>query len=124
VSLPSLSFIALILAFIPLLLARGDFGTATLWRLSSRTMILFSLLGFAAAPSVNRRLLAEVELDTRLPILFMLLPATLNLGAQLANSIPLFWEPNSVPYVVGMLFWLYSAGMQFVLIVLYRPQAE
>ncbi|MAG31762.1 MAG: hypothetical protein CL908_12815 [Deltaproteobacteria bacterium] len=53
----------------------------------------------------------------------ILVPATLNLGLQVANTWGGVWPSSSACYLVGTLIWVYSAALVFAGIILHRPDA-
>jgi hypothetical protein len=54
---------------------------------------------------------------------FLLVPSGINLAIQLVNAGGWIWQPNFVPYLIGMLVYLYAIAFFFVIIVLFRPTA-
>ena len=121
VSLFVTAFAALVLAFVPIALAYGGFQAENLWRLSSLIMVFTSLTGIVFYPFGLRTVRKEIETHSVLTPLFLLVPALINLVVQLVNAGAWIWQPNFVPYLIGMLIYLYAAGLVFVFIVLFRP---
>ena len=115
------AFTALVLAFVPIMLAYGGFQDENLWHLSSTVMVLIGLPVIAAYPFGVRRIRREIETHSLLPPMLILVPALIHLVVQLMNAGGWIWQPNFVPYLIGMLIYLYSAGVMFVFIVLFRP---
>ena len=48
-------------------------------------------------------------------------PAVLNLGLQLANAFGFLLESGVVAYLFGLLIFLYTAGVLFVIVIVFRP---
>lgn len=122
VALFATAFIALILAFVPIALWYAGLEQVLLWRLSSALMTLFGIVGLVSYPPGLRLVQSHLEITARVWQTLLLVPAIANVLLQLANTVTWFWQPGFLPYLVGMLVWLYTAGLEFVTIVLYRPQ--
>jgi hypothetical protein len=116
------AFSAVLLAFLPIALSYSGVGSPGVWRWSSLIMLGWSLMGLAPYPHGVRRVRRELESRQLLPIALFAVPTALNLGAQLLNAGGWMWKPSLVPYLFGMLVYLYVAGLFFVLIVLFRPR--
>ncbi len=117
------AFAALVLAFVPIALAYSGFEDQELWQISSATMLLAGLVSLVPYPFLVRRIRKEFKTPSMLPGVFLLVPAGVHLVVQLANAGGWIWQPNFVPYLIGMLLYLYAAGLFFVVIVLFRPTA-
>jgi hypothetical protein len=115
------AFVALVLSFVPILLAHSGVEGSDLWRYSSLTMLVVSSLGFIPYGFGVRRIRAELGSAGRSPLFFVIAPAAANLVLQIANSGAWFWRSNPAAYLIGMLCWLYIAGVFFVFTVLFRP---
>jgi hypothetical protein len=115
-------FATLVLAFIPIALAYGDFQDESIWRLSSIVMMLAGIAGFVSIPFAMHRMRKEIAPSLLAPIL-VLVPPLINFVVQLMNAGAWIWQPNFVPYLIGMLLCLFEAGLIFVFIVLFRPPA-
>jgi hypothetical protein len=115
------AFSALLLAFVPSVLSYSGVRDAVVWRLSSLIMVLWSVLGLAPYPRGVRMIRAELGTSTRLPIVLFGVPSAVSLGIQLLNAGGWIWKPSLVPYLFGMLVYLYVAGLFFVFLVLFRP---
>jgi hypothetical protein len=114
------AFEALVLAFIPIALAYGGFQDESIWRLSSIVMMLAAIAGIVSIPFAIHRMRKEIAPSLLSPIL-VLVPALINFVVQLMNAGAWIWQPNFVPYLIGMLLCLFEAGLIFVFIVLFRP---
>lgn len=117
----STAFSALLLAFVPIALAYTDLQQEQLWQTSSIVMLLWTILGLAPVPLAVRTIRLELNESSWVPLGLFLIPTVANLFVQLANSGSWFWQPNFIPYLMGMLAYLYNAGLFFVFIVLLRP---
>ena len=113
-------FAALVLAFIPIALAYGGFQDESIWRLSSIVMMLVAIAGIVSIPFGVHRVRKEIA-PSLLPNILLLVPALINVVVQLMNVGAWIWQPNFVPYLIGMLLCLFEAGLIFVFIVLFRP---
>ncbi len=51
----------------------------------------------------------------------IVLPALLNLIVQLMNVAGWAWPPGLLAHVFGLFVYLYTAGVMFVMVILYRP---
>jgi len=122
VALFATAFIALILAFVPIAFWYAGLGQVPLWRLSSAAMAFFGMVGLVSYPVGLRLVRASLAITARVWQTMLLIPTIANLLLQFANSVTWFWQPGFLPYLVGMLVWLYTSGLVFVTIVLYRPQ--
>jgi hypothetical protein len=116
------AFIAVVLAFVPIALEHGGLRDGSLWRLSSGAMVFCGVVGLASYPASLRRIRAGLELTSWLPPMLLLAPSIANIVLQAANAGAWLWQPNFLPYLIGMLVWLYAAGILFVTTVLYRPR--
>jgi hypothetical protein len=115
------AFTALVLAFLPIVLAYSGFKDQDIWQISSGTMVLIGFVALLTYPFAVRTIRKEIEETSLLPHVLFLVPAGVHLVVQLANAGGWIWQPNFVPYLIGMLFYLYAAGLFFVIIVLFRP---
>jgi len=116
------AFSALLLAFVPIALTYSGVSGAAIWRVSSVVMLVWSVVGLASYPQGARRIRQELGTTHSLPIVLFAIPTCLSLGVQIVNAGGWIWSPNPVAYLFGMLVYLYSAGLFFVLIVLFRPR--
>jgi hypothetical protein len=116
-----IAFSALLLAFFPIALFYGDFRSQQVWRISSIVMVFWSILGFIPYPFALRKIVAELEGHTLLPVALFLFPFIGNIILQILNSSAWLWKPNFIPYLAGVLTYLYIASLFFVLIVIFRP---
>ena len=115
------AFAALVLAFIPIALAYAGFQDENLWRLSSVIMMLTGIAGIVSIPFGTHRIRKEIATTSLLPTILLLVPALINVVVQLMNAGAWIWQPNFVPYLIGMLLCLFETGLIFVFIVLFRP---
>jgi hypothetical protein len=113
------AFATLVLAFIPIALAYGGFQDESIWRLSSIVMMLTAIAGFVSIPFGMHSIRKEIA--PSLASILVLVPPLINVVVQLMNAGAWIWQPNFVPYLSGMIFFLYGAGLIFVYIVLFRP---
>jgi len=125
VALFTTAFVALLLAFFPIACAYGGLKEANIWRLSSAVMAFFGV----AALMWYQRGVREVQMDNMkfsapLASLLLLVPMIGNLGLQALNVLNWPWQGNFLVYLVGMLTWLYTTGLIFVTLVLYRPDSH
>jgi hypothetical protein len=117
------AFAALVLAFVPIALAYSGFKNQDIWQISSVTMVFAGLVGLVPLPFGQRTIRKEFKTTTSLPTVFLLVPSGINLAIQLVNAGGWIWQPNLVPYLIGMLVYLYAIAFFFVIIVLFRPAA-
>ena len=117
------AFAALVLAFVPIALAYSGFKNQDIWQISSATMVFALLVGLVPFPFGQRTIRKEFKTTTLLPTVFLLVPSGINLAIQLVNAGGWIWQPNLVPYLIGMLVYLYAIAFFFVVIVLFRPTA-
>jgi len=117
------AFTALILAFVPIALAYSGFKDQNIWQISSGTMVLVGFAALVPYPFGVRTVRREIKATSMIPHVLLLVPAGVHLAVQLANAGGWIWQPNFVPYLIGMLVYLYTAGLLFVIIVLFRPTA-
>jgi hypothetical protein len=117
------AFAALVLAFVPIALAYSGFKNQDIWQISSVTMVFAGLVGLVPLPFGQRTIRKEFKTTTSLPTVFLLVPSGINLAIQLVNAGGWIWQPNFVPYLIGMLVYLYAIAFFFVIIVLFRPTA-
>lgn len=117
------AFSALLLSFVPIALQYLDLSAQAVWRSSSLIMAAWSVLGLVPYPRGLRRVREELGTSQLAPIALFGVPAAMNFGLQLLNASSWLWEPGVVPYLLGMLVYLYTAGLFFVLLVLFRPHS-
>lgn len=117
-----LAFVTVVLAFWPVALIHLGFEAPGLWRIASGGMIVAWTVIVAPTLPFMARVRTDVAVDSLLPVAFMWIPAVGNLLVQILNAAGWFWEPGFVGYLVGLLVYLYSAGLLFVYSVLFRPR--
>jgi hypothetical protein len=117
---------AVVLAFLPSLLHGSGYSGPALWRAASGLMVVFwvaSMVPYAQQISRLRR--ADSEITPSIgTIAALTVPSVANLGLQVTNVSGSFWASGGAPYLFGTLVWLWAAGVLFVGIVIYRPDAE
>ena len=124
VSLFLVSLATLNLAFLPIAISHLTSDGATIWSYSSSVFLVAGLV-FDAAYTYRVVFPLILQHSTfrraRLPwaVFFVLTPV--HYGVQFLNVTGWFWEPNFLPYLLGLLFGLFSAALWLILIVLYRP---
>jgi hypothetical protein len=108
------AFLVAVLAFVPILLNDAGWAGPMLWRASSAAMVT----AIAAVAGFGLLYKSHTVLGSTLSGgVLMMIPVLANLSLQMIN----IWSASSTIYIVGTLFWLYSAGLLFVSIVLERP---
>jgi hypothetical protein len=117
------AFTALLLAFVPSALGYSGVDGRAVWRWSSLIMVVCSLLGLAPYPRGIRSIRQELGTRQLLPVALFGVPAAFNIVVQVLNAGAWIWNPSLVAYLFGMLVYLYTAGLFFVLLVLFRPPA-
>ncbi|MBW2398640.1 MAG: hypothetical protein JRG80_05130 [Deltaproteobacteria bacterium] len=116
------AFAVLVLAFIPIALAYSGFQDESIWRRSIIVMMLAQIAGFGSIPFAMHRIRKEIA-PSLLASILVLVPPLINVVVQLMNAGAWIWQPNFVPYLIGMILCLFEAGLIFVFIVLFRPPA-
>ena len=84
-------------------------------------MIIFWVLHMMLTPILMRRVRAALREYYTPAAALLLAPAVLNLVVQVLNVTGWFYESGFVPYLFGLLVYLYSAGVSFVYTVIFRP---
>jgi len=123
INLFSAAFTAIFLAFVPISFGHLGVEGRGLWVASSAVMAGMWFANTGIALWTYRLIQAHVTETTRVPFLMISIPSAANLFVQLANVFGFWWEPGFVPYLFGLLVYLYSAGLIFLYLVLYRPDA-
>jgi hypothetical protein len=121
----STAFVALFLAFVPIALARAGLEGEPLWRASSIAMGLVWIVGMIPYPFGMRELrqkLPSMPPPPRIRLVLYFGPAFATFLLQVGNAGEWFWDANFLPYLFGMLQWLYHAAFTFVIIILFRPE--
>jgi len=117
------SFVAALLAYVPVLMSEAALSEAEVWRASSAFMCL--VWAVAAAAWIVDEVRNKEPDDPRGHGVWQgplaLVPSFLNFLLQLSNVLGLFWEPSGAAYTAGTLVWLYVGAITFVSIVLERP---
>ena len=118
----AIAFVTLLLAFLPIALQHAGLSGSRLWVGSSSTMVVVWCAGMWDLGRRWRTMTNLLPGESTVPILLIFVPASANLAVQVCNVGGWLWEPNFVGYLFGLLCYLYTAGVGFVLVVLYRPQ--
>jgi hypothetical protein len=122
VNLFATAFIALVLAFVPLLLEDIVPSANELWRISSGIMIGAWLLNAWFTIQFVMPLIREnVSSPSSLPTMSIWGISLVNLSVQILNVLGFFWNPRPEAFVFGLLVYLVVAGYLFAYIILYRP---
>jgi len=117
----TIAFEAVILAFVPIALSHLEFEGSRLWVWSSAFMIGLWTLHMMMVPLFLARVLGAMRVVSPFPTVLMLVPAFVNVAVQLVNATGWLHEPGFVPYLFGLFVYLYSAGVSFVYMVIFRP---
>ncbi len=117
------SFVAALLAYVPVLLREASLSGPDLWRYSSASMSLVWVVASVVwvFGEVRQRGAGASQARGVWQGPAHLVPSFLNFLLQLCNVFGLFWEPSAAAYIGGTLVWLYAAALVFVSIVLERP---
>jgi hypothetical protein len=121
VGILGISFAAFALAFVPIVLSHLGWTGPALWSGASVVMIVFWAVCVAPLPFVMPRLRREDYFNSRVFASMVAAPALLNLGLQLANAFGLLLESGVVAYLLGLFIFLYTAGVLFVIAIVFRP---
>jgi len=117
------SFVAALLAYVPVLLSEASLSETDLWRASSAFMCLVWAVA-AIVWIIDEVRNKEPDAPRARGVWqgpLALVPSFLNFLLQLSNVFGLIWEPSGAAYTAGTLVWLYVGAITFVSIVLERP---
>ena len=121
------AFVALFLAFVPIAFAHAGLEGEPLWRTSSISMAMVWIVGMIPYPLFamrdHRQEVPSLPPIPRIGLLLFFGPAIATFLLQVANAGEWFWDANFLPYLFGMLQWLYHAAFTFVIIILFRPDS-
>ena len=117
------ALITALLAFLPIILNQAGLSGEILWQSASSIMIavwFMSFIPWVVLTLRKRRARLNAPIGYGEPF-SLVIPASFNLGIQIANTGGWFWAPSSAYYLFGTLVWLYAAALVFVAIFLHRP---
>ena len=124
VNLFTAAFSTLFLAFVPIAISHLTAESDRLWISSSLVMTLVWLFNLAVSARAIPQIRRHLSVNPTLPRALVGVPAIMNLGVQILNAGGWLWEPGFLAYLFGLFVYIYSAGLMFVFVILYRPDSE
>lgn len=112
-----------LLAFVPMLLARAGLGDRSVWFWSSLVMIGVSLVGLPIGLTIRREAHGFRKVPPRWAFLLSWCCFASGTAAPALNLFGVLRGPGPVLYMAGLLGWLAAGAVMFGIVVLVRPPA-